>query len=199
MLVDVLDTPPSSCPHSPPLHTTMFPCIALVMPFSRDTLTGLNMTLVRLSGGKSFRDPLASQLLGVRVASSPLARARWSEATEVGWPSLIRDKQKEAVKQYASQLFPALDLIGLLMDLNVPKLGFRHVSEYMSRQGSACTAATGLPFPRPIPTRDTFTGTWKELVTPLDLRPPVSVPDPPASGRTWPLPSWPGTFNHVHG
>ena len=103
---------------------------------------------------------------------------------EVGYPSLIPTKQVEAVKQYASHLFPAPDLVGLLMDLNVPKLGFRHVSEYMSRRGPAYTAATGLPFPRPIPTRDTFTGTWNELVTPLDLRPPVSVPDPPASGRS---------------
>ena len=94
------------------------------------------------------------------------------------------------MKQYASLLFPALDLIGLLIDLNVPKLGFWHVSEYMSRRGSAYTTATGLPFPCPIPTRDAFTDTWKELVTPLDLRPPVSVPNPPASGRSWPLPSW---------
>ena len=76
------------------------------------------------------------------------------------------------------------------MDLKVPKLGFRHVSEYMSRQGLAYTAATGLRFPRPFPSRDAFTDTWKELVTPLDLRPTVSVPDPPASGRSWPLPSW---------
>ena len=76
------------------------------------------------------------------------------------------------------------------MDLNVPKLIFRHVSEYMSRRGSAYTAATGLPFSRPIPTRDTFTDTWKEFVTPLDLRPPVPVPDPPTSARSWPLPSW---------
>ena len=51
-----LGHPPSGCPHSPPLHTTMFPCIALVMPFSRNTLTELNMTLVRLSGAKSLRD-----------------------------------------------------------------------------------------------------------------------------------------------
>ena len=166
-----LGQPPSGCPHPPPpLHTTMFPCIALVMPFSRDTLTELNMTLVRLSGAKSLRDPLVSQLLGEWVASSPLARVRWSDAMEVGYPSLIRTKQVEAVKQYASHLFPAPDLIGLLMDLNVPKLGFRHVSEYMSRRGSAYSAATGLPFPRPIPTRGTFTDTWKELVTPLDLR-----------------------------
>ena len=106
------------------------------------------------------------------------------------YPSLIHNKQKEAVKQYASLLFPAPDLIGLLMDLNVPKLGFRHMSEYMSRRGSAYTAATGFLFPKPIPTRDTFTDTWKELVTPLDLRPPVSIPDRPASGRSWPLLSW---------
>ena len=160
MLVGVLDIPlpVARIPPPPPRHTTVFPCIALVMPFSRDTVTELNMRLVRLSGAKSLRDPLVSGLLGEWVASSPLARATWSEATEVGYPSLIRDKQKEAVKQYASHLFPAPDLIGLLMDLNVPKLGFRHVSEYMSRRGSAC-AATSLPFLRPIPTRDTFTDT----------------------------------------
>ena len=192
MLVGLLDTPIPVARIPPPLRTTMFPCIALVMPFSRNTLTELNMTLVRLSGAKSLRDPLVSRLLGEWVASSPFAQARWSEATEVGYPSLIRDKQTEAVKQYASHLFPAPDLIGLLMDLDVPKLGFQHVSEYMSRRGSAYTAATGLPFPRPIPTRDTFTDTWKELVTPLDLRPPVSVPDPPTSGRSWLLPSWAG-------
>ena len=133
----------------PPLHTSMFPCIALAMPFSRDTLTELNVTLVRLSGAKSLRDPLVSRLLGEWVASSPLARAQWPKATEVGYPSLIRDKQKEAVKQYASHLFAAPGLIGVLMDLNIPKLGFRHVSEYMSRRGSAYTAATGLPFPPP--------------------------------------------------
>ena len=186
----VLDTPTSGCPHSPPPHTTMFPCIALVMPFSRDTLTNLGMTLVHLTGAKSLRDPLVSQLLGDWVASSPLARARWSEAMEFGYPSLIRDKEKEAVKQYASLLFPAPDLIGLLMDLNIPKLGFRHMMEYISRRGSAYTAATGLPFPEPIPTRDTFTDTWKELVTPLGQRLPVSIPDPPPSGRSWPRPSW---------
>ena len=60
----------------------------------------------------------------------------------------------------------------------------------MSRPGSAYMAATGLPFPKPIPTRDKFTDTWRELLTHLDLRPPVSIPDPPASERSWPLLSW---------
>ena len=124
------------------------------------------------------------------MASSPVAWARWSEATEVGYPSFIRDKQKEAVKQYASHLFPAPDLIGLLMDLNIPKLGFRHMMEYMSRRGSAYTAATGLPLAKPLRGQNAFTGAWKELVTPLNLRPPLSVPDPRVSGRSWPLPSW---------
>ena len=80
------------------------------------------------------------------MASSPLAKARWYEATEVGQLPLIRDKQIEAVKQYASVLFPAPELIGLNMDLNVPKSGFRHVSEFMTRRGAAYTAATGLTF-----------------------------------------------------
>ena len=148
------------------------------------------MTLTRLSGAKSLQDPLVSQLLGEWVASSPLARARWNEATEVAQLPVIRNKQIEAVKQYASVLFPAPELIGLLMDLNVPKGGFRHGSEFMTRRGAAYTAAKGLPFPRPSPSRDRFTDMWKELVKPLALDRPVSVVDPPTSGRSWPLQSW---------
>ena len=69
------------------------------MPFFRDTVLGLSMTLTRLSGTKSLRDPLVSQLLAESVASSPLAKARWYEATEVAQLPLIRNKQIEAVKQ----------------------------------------------------------------------------------------------------
>ena len=101
------------------------------------------MTLTRLSWAKSLRDPLVSQLLGEWVASSPLAKARWAEATEVGYPTLIRNKQKEAVKQYASLLFPAPHLIGLLMELNVTKTGCCHLSAFMTRRGLDYTATTG--------------------------------------------------------
>ena len=108
----------------------------------------------------------------------------------MGYPALNCSKQLEAVKQCASFLFPAPDLLGLLMDLNVPKVGFWAASEYMSRRGVAYTATTGYPFPRSIPSRDQFSDTWKEMAKPLELWPPVSVADPPASCRSWPLQSW---------
>ena len=41
------------------------------------------MALTRLSGAKSLRDPLVFQFLVEWVTSSPLAKARWYEATEV--------------------------------------------------------------------------------------------------------------------
>ena len=113
-------------------------------------------------GAKSLRDPLVSQVLDEWVASSPLAKARWYEATKVARSPVIRSKQIEAVKQYASVLFPAPELMALLMDLNVPKGGFRHASDYMTRRGATYTAATGLPFPRSSPSRDRFMDTWKK-------------------------------------
>ena len=109
---------------------------------------------------------------------------------EVGYPSLIRTKQVEVVKQYASFLFPVPDFIGLFMDLNVTKTGFRHLSEFMTRRGIDYTAATGHTFPRPIPMRQAFLDTWKDMAKPLELRPPVNVDDRPASGRSWPVHSW---------
>ena len=98
MLVGVFDSPPSGCPHPPPLHTTMFPCIALVMPFSRDTLTQLNMMLVRLNGAKSLRDPLLSQLLGEWVASSPLARGPMVRG-HAGWLPLPYSRQAKGGRE----------------------------------------------------------------------------------------------------
>ena len=82
---------------------------------------------------------------------------------------------------------PAPELIRLLMDLNIPKGGFRHVSEFMICRGATYTAAMDLPFPRPVPSRDRFMETWKELVKPLAPDPPVSLAHPPTSNRSWPL------------
>ena len=76
-------THPTSHAH---YHIALSPFSALVMPSSLDTLTELSMTLTWLSGTRSLRDALVAQLLGEVVASSPLAKARWSEVTEIGYP-----------------------------------------------------------------------------------------------------------------
>ena len=76
------------------------------------------------------------------------------------------------------------------MDLNVTKTVFRHLSEFMNRRGIDYPAATGHTFSRPITTQQAFLDTWKDMAKPLELRPPVNVDDPPASGRSWPVHSW---------
>ena len=93
------------------------------------------MALVCLSTAQSVRDSLVTKLLGDWMASSPLAKGRWAEATHIGYPALIRTKEVVAAKQYTSFFFAAQELIGLLMDANVTKTGFRHLSEFMTRRG----------------------------------------------------------------
>ena len=184
---------------SRPTPHHLLSCVALVMSFSRDTILELSMMLVCLSGAKSLRDLLVSQLLGEWVASSPLAKTRWMEATEVGYPSFIRTKQVEAVKQYTSFLFLAPDFIGPLMDLNVTKTRFRHLSSFMSRRGMDYTAATSHSFTQLIPARQAFLDTGKDKAKPLELRPPVTAwPTPQLVAVVGRCTHGPATFNHVH-
>ena len=70
------------------------------------------------------------------------------------------------------------------------KTGFRHLFEFMTRRVIDYTPAKGHTFPRPIPTGQAFLDTWKDMAKPLELRPPVHVDHPPASGRSWPVHSW---------
>ena len=105
-----------------PLPTTLFYCVALVLCFFRDTILELRMTLMCLSGAKSLRDPLVSQLLGEWVASSPVAKARWYEATEVAQLPLIHNKQIEAVQQYVSVLFPGTRMDRATYGFECPQL-----------------------------------------------------------------------------
>ena len=146
--------------HPTPHHP--FPLRRFVLPFSRDILLKLTMTLTRLNGAKILRDPLVSQLLGEWLASSPLTKAQWVEATKAAQLHLIHHKQVEAVKQYASSLFMEPELIGLIMDLNVPKDGLWHVSEFMTYRGARLHHRHGFPFPRPIASRDHFTDISKQ-------------------------------------
>ena len=105
-----------------------------------------------MSGCKSLRHRLVLRLLGERVALYPLTKTEWYEATQVAQLPLIRNNQIEPLKQYASILFLMPELIGLLMDLDVPKGGFRNMSEFTSHRGGVT------PLPRAsVPTTHPFT------------------------------------------
>ena len=87
------------------------------------------------------------------------------------------------------------------MDLNVTKTRFHHLSKFMTRRGIDYAAATGHIFPRPIPTRQAFLNTWRDMAKLLDLCPPP----PPWPWTTPPLVAAvgscthvPTTFNRVH-
>ena len=134
--------------------------------------------LVRLSGATSFRDSKCSDLLAQWMSSPPLIRARFAEAMDHAPLPAVHNAKVHAIRTYAEALLPAPYLIGLLLELGALRSGFRVLSEYITRQGDAYTACTGLPFPLPIPTRDQFDATWKSLTAPLALSPPVECADP---------------------
>ena len=139
-------------------------------PYS--VFTELNMKVVWLSGATSLRDSKCSNLLAQWMSSPPLIRARFSEAMDHAPLPAVHKTKVKAIRTYAGALFPAPYLIGLLLELAAPRSGFCVLSEYITRRGDAYTARTGLPFPRPIPTRDQFDPTWKSLTASLALSPP---------------------------
>ena len=75
------------------------------------------------------------------------------------------------------------------MDFNVPKVGFRAMSEYMSRRGVCIHGPNGLSVPPAHPLTGPILGHMEEIAKSLELRPHVSVTDPPASGGSRPLQS----------
>ena len=146
--------------------------------------------LVRLSGATSLRDSKRSDLLAQWMSSSPLIRARFTEAMDHAPLPAVHKTKVQAIRTYAEALSPAPYLIGLLLELGAPRSGFRVLSKYITCWGDAYPTRTAVPFPRPIPTQDQFDATWQSLTAPLALSPPVECADPPSSGRCWPLQSW---------
>ena len=128
-------------------------------------------------------DSKCSDVLAQWMSSSPLIRARFTEAMDHGPLPAVHKTKVQGIRTQAEALFPTPYLIGLLLELGAPRSGFRVLSEYITRRGDAYTARTGLPFPRPIPTRDQFDATWKSSTAPLVLSPPVECADPPSFGR----------------
>ena len=148
------------------------------------------MMLFRLSGATSPRDSKCSDLFTQWMSLCPFIRARLMEAMDHAPLPAVHKTKVQEIRTYAEALFPAPYLIGLLLELGAPRFGFRVLFECITRRGDAYTARMGLPFPRPIPTRDQFYAKWKSLTAPLALSPAVECADPSSSGRCWPLRSW---------
>ena len=61
------------------------------------------------------------------------------------------------------------------------------MSGFVTRQEAVYTAAGGLPFPHPIPSRDRVMDTWEELIKHRALDGLLSIADTPRSDGSWPL------------
>ena len=92
------------------------------------------MMLVRLSGATRLRDSKCSDLLAQWMSSSPLMRARFTEAMDHAPLPAVHKTKVQAIGTYAEALFLAPYLIGLLLELGAPRSGFRVLSEYITRQ-----------------------------------------------------------------
>ena len=101
------------------------------------------MMLVRLSGATSLRDSRCCNLLAQWMSSSPLIRARFTEGRDHAPLPAVHKAKVQAIRMrtYAEALFLAPDLIGPSLQLGAPRSGFRVLSEYITRQGSAYTAS----------------------------------------------------------
>ena len=156
----------------------------LVIAYTYSVFKELNMTLVRLSGAVHLLDCKCSDLLVQWMSSSPLIRPRFSEAMDHAPLLAVHKSKVHAICTYAEALPPYS--IGLLLELGAPRTGFCVLPEYITRQGTAYTARTGLPCPRLIPTRDQFDATWKSLTASLGLSPRWNVPTTRRRGAVGP-------------
>ena len=146
-------------------------CLSTVfaMSYPYSIFTEPNMMVVRLRGATSLWDSKCSNLWAQWMSSSPLIRARLLEAMDHAALLAVHKTKVQTIRTHAEALFPAPYLIGLRLELGAPRSRVRELSDYVTRRGDAYVACTGLPLPRPIPTRDQFDATWKSLTALLAL------------------------------
>ena len=161
------------------------------MPAKKTQFKGVTSHLVHLAGAVSLQDgDLVGELLAEWAVSSPHTRREFAVAVRLAQPSCVRDVQREAITKYASEVLPPDECCELILNLRAPKLAWRTLSEVYTLRGLKHTAATGLPFARPICPERAFQQRWQELLAPLELEPPVSPSDPKATDVSWPWASW---------
>ena len=135
---------------------------------------------------------LVGELLAEWAVSSPHARCQFAAAVRLAQPSCVREVQQKAITKYFSEVLRPEECCKLILNLRAPKPAWHTLSEVYTLGGLKYTAATGLPFARPICPHRAFQQRWQKLLAPLELEPAVSTSDPKATGVSWLWASWLG-------
>ena len=155
------------------------------MPAKKTQLKEGTTHLVHLAGVVSLHD---ADLVGERLAdwavSSPHARRQFVVAVRLAQPRCVLEQK--AITKYASEVLPPDECCELVLKLHAPKSAWRTLSEGYTLRGLTYTAATGLPFARPMSPERAFQQRWQELLAPLELESPVSTSHPKPTGVSWP-------------
>ena len=114
----------------------------------------------------------------------------------MGYPAPYRSKQLGAVKQYTSFLFPAPNLLGLLMDMNVPKAGFQALSQYISRRELHTRPQRVIRSPSPSPHGTRSQTRERRWPSPLSCRLLCPLRIPPQVAAHGRCNFWRATSNH---
>ena len=140
------------------------------MPAKKTQVKEGTTHLVHLAGAVSLQyGDLVGELLAEWAVSSPHARRQFAMAVYLAQPSCVRDVQQEAITKNASEVLPPDECCELILNLRAPKLAWRTLSEVYTIRGLKYTAATGLPFARPICPERAFQQRWQELLALLEL------------------------------
>ena len=161
------------------------------MPAKKTQVKEVTTHLVHLAGAVSLQDgDLVGELLAEWAVSSPDTRRQFVVAVRLAQLGCVRGVRQEAITKYASEALPPNECCELILNLRVPKSAWCTLSKVYTLRGLKYTAATGLPFARPICPERAFQQRWQELLAPLELEPPVSTSNPKATGVNWPWASW---------
>ena len=140
------------------------------MPAKKIQVKEVTTHIVHLAGVVSLQDmgDIIGQLLAEWAVSSPHAQRQFAVAVRLAQPSCVQDVQQEAITKYASEVLLPDECCELILNLRAPKSAWRTVSKVYTLRELKYTAATGLPFARPICPERAFQQRSQELLAPLE-------------------------------
>ena len=172
------------------------PATSPLAPSSNGKDTSLLPKALRdLSGASNLKDERVGHYLATWALSCPLARQQFNNAVQyvntATSAQTTGEACKAAVEAYAASLLPPTAMCELVLNMRAPKSSWRtHLELYKLRKLEYHRTVPGGPCSRPICPEQDFQARWKELVSPVQLDPPVARVLPKATGISWPFASW---------